>query len=122
MAILIAGGIAVLFVFVHQRKAFADLPRKRIYSAEPEKVSAAAQAAIEKLGYGISYIDEQVITFAPTYMGELPLFPVVHFVMLPTGDGRTEVEVIGARSRSDYNWNVMALSLLKELDESLQRV
>jgi hypothetical protein len=121
MGILIAGGIAVLFVFVRQRRTFAALPRKRVYSAEPERVSAAAQAAIEKLGYGISYIDEQAITFAPTYIGRALLIPVVHLVMLPTGDGRTEVEVIGARTRSDYNWNVMALALLKELDESLQR-
>lgn len=73
------------------------------------------------LGYVITFVDDQSVSFMRPYMGWAPMAPVVHAVILPIDKEITRLEVIGQRNEYQYNWHVMAQTFLTQMDAWLKR-
>jgi hypothetical protein len=114
-------GIGAVLYIASQFQWLSRRSTKRTYAFDRQRVTTAALAGIQSLGYAVYDREDLSISYGPQYMSGYgaAVFPVVHLVMLDTGRGTTQVEAVGRRKARDYMWNVMALSLLKELDERL---
>jgi hypothetical protein len=121
----VGGGVAVFILgrMGVQGWKYSRMPRTRTFSQTRDEVYAAVLTVVEKSRFAVYDKTDQTITVAPHFLGGSPqgplIPPAVHFVMLPTPDGGTQLEVIGVGGPTDSMGHTFAQELLKELDKQL---
>jgi len=126
IALLVVGAVVALLRLlpsaVGKATAYSERSRTPLYAADREQVRAAVIASVDRAaGWAVCDIEEDSISFSTGSHDGTAVMPVVHVVMLPKRDGRTQVEVIGGRRLLPFGWNLMAQKFLERLDEAVSR-